>query len=786
MHQRVVLVLRLVLPILLTLLEWATAHAQATYNAQIHNAPGWQPNTTYTYSAGPPSGHFTRVLAGGGWTPSGGTSGTWSNGQPLNAYQLLNTSSPCVSGSGTPAGGWDVRTDIIDGTCHWKYLSAADYVTFTGWALDSGLYWSSGTDYFLRDVVVAGPNSDVYQQLSAGCHSTVQPNNTRVPQFQTSDNCIWSLRGTVYYTSKNNAFPHERFWRDTFQGYITPATASFTGYITAPTTLTVTNVSSGAIYTGMPISGTGVDAGQYISGQKSGTSGGVGVYSLRNWNSVSAPSTTMTSTYGSLAVTVQPTKHQLASPTTGILDMLSSASMAAGNVGNDQQGGTKIIAGSGSAWAVNISQTVGSAANPVTFYLGDLANADVGTTAVYHAQLWNDREYVSGQNGEAGALTIWNHNWAYNDAVTGHLPQALRNASCPDRWGCLFFIEAAPGEGFGDTFAADPSLPLTGYNANNGVALRGVGTAALLLKDNAFAMKRLQLSSNMSSATLAPERGCNNCFWEHNILEGGTGGQLPYSPDAVTNCGAGCFWQNNLFIVRGALGVAADYGGAFYNNTFVCRAASPCWSPMDNTWNWANSDGMAIYGNAVFGFQHFTTANFYGNGWTGDCTWNCATVMGTNNATDLPATEGKDFPASHKGVDYALPFYTGSAFNSAFYRGPTPICGFLSNGKPTAGVCEALRSVAPNTAFVSWPDNLRINPTGPLIGAGAAYDRCALPPNGFLTAYCTIVPVNTPDLFGTARPQSGRYDIGAVQMFTGDVGATSPASRTARPQSRSR
>src|SRR3974377_1555883 len=106
--------MRCILVILLALLASATAHAQSTVTANIHNAPGWQPSTSYTYSAGPPSGHFKRVVNGAGWTPAGGSSGTWNNGSALNAYQLLNTTSPCTSASsGGPSG---TGSDIVDGT----------------------------------------------------------------------------------------------------------------------------------------------------------------------------------------------------------------------------------------------------------------------------------------------------------------------------------------------------------------------------------------------------------------------------------------------------------------------------------------------------------------------------------------------------------------------------------------------------------------------------------------------------------------------------------------------
>lgn len=71
----------------------------------------------------------------------------------------------------------------------------------------------------------------------------------------------------------------------------TPAIASVTGSISG-TTLTVTVVGSGTLYLDNTISGTGVTAGTVILAQVSGTTGGVGVYTVNNSQTVA--STTIT------------------------------------------------------------------------------------------------------------------------------------------------------------------------------------------------------------------------------------------------------------------------------------------------------------------------------------------------------------------------------------------------------------------------------------------------------------------------------------------------------------
>jgi hypothetical protein len=71
--------------------------------------------------------------------------------------------------------------------------------------------------------------------------------------------------------------------------------ASFTGSIST-TTLTVTAVSSGTLIPGQALSGAGVSAGTVIQSQVSGTTGGVGTYSLNISQSI--PSEAMTSNDG--------------------------------------------------------------------------------------------------------------------------------------------------------------------------------------------------------------------------------------------------------------------------------------------------------------------------------------------------------------------------------------------------------------------------------------------------------------------------------------------------------
>lgn len=84
-----------------------------------------------------------------------------------------------------------------------------------------------------------------------------------------------------------------------------PATAyvaSASGVTTFGNILDITAISSGTLYVGDPVSGTGVPTGAVIASQVSGVNGGVGVYTLSLSASAYAASTTITVT-GGIAVT---------------------------------------------------------------------------------------------------------------------------------------------------------------------------------------------------------------------------------------------------------------------------------------------------------------------------------------------------------------------------------------------------------------------------------------------------------------------------------------------------
>ena len=223
----------------------------------------------HLHSSGPPIGHKTRVVNGGGWNGS-----VFLPYQPLNAYELTSTST-CTSGSG--GGPSETGSSILDGTCTWKYLSKVDYITLTGWLNDSGTKWTSGKRYAFFDVVMTGTKLSTYELMNPGCASTVEPSGRGDTGIMT-DGCQWQYIGDVIYTSGANHIPNE-----TFQSWPITGCIGATPDCTSPgNTLYLTSIAGALpnLSTGqVQVSGIAVLPVR-ITGQTSGKSGSTGSYTL--------------------------------------------------------------------------------------------------------------------------------------------------------------------------------------------------------------------------------------------------------------------------------------------------------------------------------------------------------------------------------------------------------------------------------------------------------------------------------------------------------------------------
>jgi hypothetical protein len=119
--------------------------------------------------------------------------------------------------------------------------------------------------------------------------------------------------------------------------------------------MNVTAVTSGTIYPGATVSGTGITSGSQVVSQLTGTPGGIGTYAL-SLTEMSAASTTISGTYGTLTV---------GGTVTGAFvngGLLSGTGVAAGT------SITAFISGAGGAgtYAVNNNTVVSSTAISAT------------------------------------------------------------------------------------------------------------------------------------------------------------------------------------------------------------------------------------------------------------------------------------------------------------------------------------------------------------------------------------------------------------------------------------
>lgn len=137
---------------------------------------------------------------------------------------------------------------------------------------------------------------------------------------------------------------------------IAASTASVTGSI-ADTVLTVTAVGSGTLVVGGTLSGTGVQTGTQITGQLSGTTGGIGTYSVSIPHGTATASVTISETYGTMTV------GGTITGTFAVGDVVASTNAVAGTVITALGTGT----GGAGTYIVSPTQTI-SSAEAVTAY----------------------------------------------------------------------------------------------------------------------------------------------------------------------------------------------------------------------------------------------------------------------------------------------------------------------------------------------------------------------------------------------------------------------------------
>jgi hypothetical protein len=340
----------------------------------------------------------------------------------------------------------------------------------------------------------------------------------------------------------------------------------------------------------------------------------------------------------------------------------------------------------------------------------------------YEAQLWNDREYVAGQNGEATPIRVQDHDDFRHE---GGILLGCENSPCYH-----LIITTAPGEGFRDSLT--PADPLAGYDPRKGVAIRNSlpfrypnEPAGIDVHDNYVDLIGLQIKSIHGAAVNGMSSYGNKLTVRGCILDGGSSDQ--WTANAAVTVDTNSIIANSLVISHAPMGIVMKYPGFVLHSTIVDVAhhAGSVGIVTFNKWDYNNT---VVSNSAVFGFQHAVAHIEQGTGWSSES---------SHNVTDAPAG------------DSGQGFWAGSG-------DPSSIVDRLPG---------TLYDASMASAFIRTGSDWRPSNESPLRGAGSAFGAFAIN-CGLRHPVCaqnTTYNFDTPDIIGTARPQTGHYDIGAWQ-----------------------
>lgn len=367
---------------------------------------------------------------------------------------------------------------------------------------------------------------------------------------------------------------------------------------------------------------------------------------------------------------------------------------------------------------------------PTQQYLqGSRKKAVVRLTKTYQADLWNDREYVAGEHGEAVPIRLQAH-FDYTRDDFPYSPEGIVltcQSQCHD-----IIVTAAPGESFADSLT--PSNPLTGYDPAKGVAIRNPTwnlADGLELRDNGVKLIGLQIKSDHGIGLGGGEtHGGNGVAVQDCIVAGGRG------TDPAIFLDTHLLVANSLVVAHGAVGIQEDYPGTVLHSTLVNPNRVANSIAIASGWDWIFV-GQTVSNAAIFGFAHDAGSTTPSQ----TTTW-----FGSHNATDAPVGDS----------------------------------GTLTLGSHTSATVNILPGTtygeSASAAFVAFPDDYRLRDGSPLIGAGSAFGP--FEPACLKGKPCPpVYTLDSPDIIGAPRPQDGRYDIGAWQS-----GPSPPNAAAAPPQ----
>ena len=415
-------------------------------------------------------------------------------------------------------------------------------------------------------------------------------------------------------------------------------------------------------------------------------------------------------------------------------DSCTSMVAPSGRGGSFDGFGKKITASDGCHWdyLADIIYSSEKSYIPTQTHTSLRSGATLHMQANYEAQLWNDREYLAGQNGELAPIRTQDHMDNEREGAPPFIGSCPRTARCYH-----LIITTAAGESFRDSLT--PADPLTGYDPSKGVAIRNNlprrwphEPAGIDVHDNFVDLIGLQIKSVHGAAVNGKSSFGNAMTIRDCILDGGSE-ERGTSHAAVTLDTSGVV-ANSLIISHGQIGIDFKYPGYALHNTIVNpdRVAN---SVGITTWHNWSFKGQTVSNTAIFGFAHAAASTAEDPSKGPSVTWRGVTWLGGHNVTDAPRDDTTTNTPG--GRVYILPGTTYGASASA--------------------------------AFAAPGSDWRAKDDGPLAGTGSAF--------GMFGLYCRTggsrpepncpgrvnYDFDTPDIVGTARPQAGHFDIGAWQ-----------------------
>lgn len=399
-----------------------------------------------------------------------------------------------------------------------------------------------------------------------------------------------------------------------------------------------------------------------------------------------------------------------------------SCTSAVAPIGTGSSTKSMVVTSDGCQWQyqAEITYTSGKSYVPTETFTSDKNTATLMLHANYEAQLWNDREYVAGQNGEASPIRTQNHNDYRHE---GGVVLGCTTSPCYH-----FIVTTALGESFRDSLTS--SDPLTGYDPSKGVAIRNslsfgwpYEPAGIDVHDNYVDLIGLQIKSVHGAAVNGMSSFGNSMTIRNCILDGGSNDQST-SLAAVTTDTSSVI-ANSLVISHAPIGVVLKYPGFILHSTIVNPDHVANSVGIDTFYKWAYDDTM-VSNTAIFGFAHAASHDEGGTPWS---------RQSSNNATDAPAGDAG--------------------------TGPWP---YGDRGTSTVDVLPGtIYGVSMASVFVKPSSDWRLSSASPLRSAGSAF--------GIFAINCSsqhpscpqrrTYNFDTPNIIGAARPQTGRYDIGA-------------------------